>query len=89
MTDYKKMYLTLFHATEEVMDLLSLLPPPLPEAELRRKVKRLLTEAQQRRKGAALRLLPCFAACRVGTPYELYFRFSHFASQRPPTIMAR
>jgi hypothetical protein len=47
MTDYKKMYLTLFHATEEVMDLLSLLPPPLPEAELRRKVKRLLTEAQQ------------------------------------------
>ena len=47
MTDYKKMYLTLFHATEEVLDLLSLLPPPLPEAELRRKVKRLLTEAQQ------------------------------------------
>ena len=47
MTDYKKMYLTLFHATEEVMDLLSLLPPPLPEAELRRKAKRLLTEAQQ------------------------------------------
>ena len=46
MTDYKKMYLTLFHATEEVMDLLSLLPP-LPEAELRRKAKRLLTEAQQ------------------------------------------
>ena len=46
-TDYKKMYLTLFHATEEVLDLLSLLPPPLPEAELRRKVKRLLTEAQQ------------------------------------------
>ena len=47
MTDYKKMYLTLFHATEEVSDLLSLLPPPLPEAELRRKVKRLLAEAQQ------------------------------------------
>ena len=48
MTDYKKMYLTLFHATEEVMDLLSLLPPPLPEAELRRKVKRLLVEGQQK-----------------------------------------
>ena len=47
MTDYKKMYLTLFHATEEVLDLLSLLPPPLSEAELRRKVKQLLTEAQQ------------------------------------------
>ena len=47
MTDYKKMYLTLFHATEEVLDLLSLLPPPLSERELRRKVKRLLTEAQQ------------------------------------------
>ena len=47
MTDNKKMYLTLFHATEEAIDLLSLLPPPLPEAELRRKVKLLLTEAQQ------------------------------------------
>ena len=47
MTDYKKMYLTLFHATEEVLDLLSLLPPPLSERELRRKVKQLLTEAQQ------------------------------------------
>ena len=47
MTDYKKMYLTLFHATEEVIDLLSLLPPPLSERELRRKVKQLLTEAQQ------------------------------------------
>lgn len=47
MPDYKKMYLTLFHATEEVLDLLSLLPPPLSERELRRKVKRLLTEAQQ------------------------------------------
>ena len=30
MTDYKKMYLTLFHATEEAINLLSLLPPPLP-----------------------------------------------------------
>ncbi len=47
MPDYKKMYLTLFHATEEVLDLLSLLPPPLSERELRRKVKQLLTEAQQ------------------------------------------
>ncbi|MBQ4582462.1 MAG: hypothetical protein IJB04_04405 [Oscillospiraceae bacterium] len=47
MPDYKKMYLTLFHATEEVIDLLSLLPPPLSERELRRKVKQLLTEAQQ------------------------------------------
>ena len=47
MTDYKKMYLTLFHATEEVIELMSLLPPPLPERELRRKAKRLLTEAQQ------------------------------------------
>lgn len=47
MADYKKMYLTLFHATEEVLDLLSLLPPPLPERELRRKVKQLLTDAQQ------------------------------------------
>ena len=47
MPDYKKMYLTLFHATEEVLALLSLLPPPLSERELRRKVKQLLTEAQQ------------------------------------------
>ena len=47
MPDYKKMYLTLFHATEEVLDLLSLLPPPLSERELRRKVKQLLTEAQR------------------------------------------
>ena len=47
MTDYKKMYLTLFHATEEVIELMSLLPPPLPERELRRKVKQLLIQAQQ------------------------------------------
>ena len=47
MADYKKMYLTLFHATEEVIDLLSLLPPPLPERKLRRKVKQLLADAQQ------------------------------------------
>ena len=47
MPDYKKMYLTLFHATEEAIDLMSLLPPPLPEAELRRKVKHLLVQAQQ------------------------------------------
>ena len=47
MTDYKKMYLTLFHATEEVIELMSLLPPPLPERELRRRVKQLLIQAQQ------------------------------------------
>ena len=47
MTDYKKMYLTLFHATEEAIGLLSQLPPPCALPELRRKVKRLLTEAQQ------------------------------------------
>ena len=47
MPDYKKMYLALFHATEEAIDLLSLLPPPLPERELRRKIMRLLTDAQQ------------------------------------------
>ena len=47
MTDYKKMYLTLFHATEEVIELMSLLPPPLSERELRRRVKQLLIQAQQ------------------------------------------
>ena len=47
MTDYKQMYLTLVHATEEAIELLSLLPPPLPQAELRRKVKQLLITAQQ------------------------------------------
>ena len=47
MTDYKQMYLTLFHATEEAIELLSLLPPPLPQTELRRKVKQLLITAQQ------------------------------------------
>ena len=48
MTDYKQMYLTLFHATEEAIELLSLLPSPLPQAELRRKVKQLLVEGQQK-----------------------------------------
>ena len=48
MTDYKQMYLTLFHATEEAIELLSLLPSPLPQAELRREVKRLLVEGQQK-----------------------------------------
>ena len=48
MTDYRQMYLTLFHATEEVIELLSLLPPPLSEQELRREVKRLLIRAQRR-----------------------------------------
>ena len=48
MTDYRQMYLTLFHATEEVIELLSLLPPPLSEQELRREVKRLLIRAQWR-----------------------------------------
>lgn len=47
MPDYQKMYLTLFHAAEEAIDLLSLLPP-LPEGELQCRVKLLLIEAQQR-----------------------------------------
>ena len=47
MAVYTQMYLTLFHATEEAIELLSLLPPPLPHTELRRKVKQLLITAQQ------------------------------------------
>ena len=47
MPDYKQMYLTLFHATEEAIGLLSQLPPPCSLPELRRKIKRLLIEGQQ------------------------------------------
>ena len=48
MPDYKQMYLTLFHATEKAIGLLSQLPPPCSLPELRREVKRLLIEGQQK-----------------------------------------
>ena len=47
MADYKKMYLTLFHATEQAIERLSQLPVPDSEIALRSEVISLLAQGQQ------------------------------------------
>lgn len=47
MADYRKMYLTLFHATEKAIARLSVLPVPDAEIALRQEVVTLLAEGQQ------------------------------------------
>ncbi len=47
MADYRKMYLTLFHATEKVIALLSALPVPEAEIALRQELVALLAAGQQ------------------------------------------
>ena len=47
MADYKKMYLTLFHATEQAIERLSQLPVPDSEIALRSEVITLLAQVQQ------------------------------------------
>ena len=47
MANYKKMYLTLFHATEQAIERLSQLPVPDSEIALRSEVISLLAQGQQ------------------------------------------
>ena len=47
MADYKKMYLALFHATEQAIKRLSQLPVPDSEIALRSEVISLLAQGQQ------------------------------------------
>ncbi|MBR5217403.1 MAG: hypothetical protein IKV68_03480 [Oscillospiraceae bacterium] len=46
MADYKKMYLALFHATEQAIERLSQLPVPDSEIALRSEVITLLAQGQ-------------------------------------------
>jgi hypothetical protein len=47
MADYKKMYLALFHATEQAIERLSQLPVPDSEIALHSEVITLLAQGQQ------------------------------------------
>ena len=47
MADYKKMYLALFHATEQAIERLSQLPVPDSEIALRSEVISLLAQGQR------------------------------------------
>lgn len=47
MTDFRKMYFTLFHATDRAIELLTAHPSPKTLSELRQKAAAVLIEAQQ------------------------------------------